>query len=592
MGDLARFCFAAAGRGLQSEFEMGTQLATLGTSARKWLRSRAPEKGSLRTDLIAGIPGAISSVPDGMASSVLTGVNPVHGLYASIFGPVGGGLSSSTRLMVITTTSASALAAGSAIGGFAPEDRSRVLFLLTMLAGALMVVAGLFRLGRYTRFVPHSVMIGFLSGVAANIVLGQLSDFFGAKVSGPFALARAWDLVTHLGRIDPGTTAAGASALLLLVLLARTKAGPYAALIALVIPSVAVAVWGADSIQRVSDVGKIPKGLPAPALPHFADLTIGVLAGAFAIAALVLIQGAGVSEAAPNHDNSRSDPNQDFVAQGVGNVLAGLFRGQPVGGSVGQTALNVSAGAVGRWAAIFSGLWMAVILVAFSGIVGSVVMSTLAAVLIVAAAGSLRTGALRAIMRTGRNSQIAVIATFVATLFLPVAAAVGVGIALALMMQINQEALDLRLVKLQPDGEGRFVEQTAPTQLGSHEVLLLDIYGSLYYAGAKTLQARLPDPGNAQSPAVVVRLRGRALLGATSFSVLSDYADRLHAVGGKLYLSGVDAATHLQMIRNGTLERTGMVEVFEASAVVGEASLAAYQAAMDWVDQKQGMGPV
>ena len=268
-------------------------------------------------------------------------------------------------------------------------------------------------------------------------------------------------------------------------------------------------------------------------------------------------------------------------------MLAGLFRGQPVGGSVGQTALNVSAGAVGRWAAIFSGLWMAVILVAFSGVVGSVVMSTLAAVLIVAAAGSLRTGALLAIMRTGRNSQVAVVATFIATLFLPVAAAVGVGIALALMMQINQEALDLRLVQLRPDSEGRFVEQPAPKTLAAREVVLLDIYGSLYYAGAKTLQAHLPDPGTAKSPAVVVRLRGRALLGATSFSVLADYADRLHAVGGKLYLSGVDAATKRQMLRNGTLERTGMVEVFEASPVLGEASLAAYQAAMAWVDQEQ-----
>lgn len=567
---------------------MGVQLATLGRSARQWLRSRAPEKGTIRTDLIAGIPGAISSVPDGMASSVLTGVNPVHGLYASMFGPIGGGLSSSTRLMVITTTSASALAAGSAIGGFAPADRSRVLFLITVMAGALMIMAGLLRMGRYTRFVPHSVMIGFLSGVAANIVLGQLADFFGAEVSGPFALARAWDLVTHPGRIDLGTTIAGLSALLLLLVLARTKAGPYAALIALVIPSVAVTIWGSDSIQLVSDVGKIPQGLPMPALPHFGDLTVGVLAGAFAIAALVLIQGAGVSEAAPNPDKSQSDANQDFLAQGVGNVLAGLFRGQPVGGSVGQTALNVSAGAVGRWAAIFSGLWMAVILVAFSGVVGSVVMSTLAAVLIVAAAGSLRTGALLAIMRTGRNSQVAVVATFIATLFLPVAAAVGVGIALALMMQINQEALDLRLVQLLPDAEGRFVERPAPAQLASHQVVLLDIYGSLYYAGAKTLQVHLPDPSLAQSPAVVLRLRGRALLGATSFSVLSVYAERLKAVGGKLYLSGVDADMHLQMRRNGTLERTGTVEVFEANAVVGEASLVAYRAATVWVDEQRG----
>ncbi len=562
---------------------MSEGLRTFGRAARGWVRGRAPDKGTLRTELIAGIPGAISSVPDGMASSVLTGVNPVHGLYGSLFGPIGGGLTSSTRLMVITTTSASALAAGSALSNVAPGQRSRVLFLLTVLAGALMITAGILRLGRYTRFVPHSVMIGFLSGVAANIVLGQLSDFFGASVEGPFALAKALDLVTHPGRIDLATTGAGAAALVLLLVLARTRVAAYAALIALIIPSVVVAILGSGSIQLVKDVGTIPSGLPTPTLPHLSDLSFSVISGALAIAALVLIQGAGVSEAAPNPDNSRSDANQDFVAQGVGNVLAGLFRGQPVGGSVGQTALNVSAGAVGRWAAIFSGMWMAVILVAFSGLVGQVVMSTLAAVLILAAASSLRTGALRAILRSGRNSQVAVISTFVATLFLPVAAAVGVGLALALLMQINQEALDLRLVQLEPDADDRFVERPAPARLQSGRVVLLDIYGSLYYAGAKTLQARLPDPTGAQRPAVVIRLRGRAMLGATSFAVLADYADRLAAAGGRLYLSGVDAATHEQMSRNRTVERSGVVEVYEATNVLGEASLTAYRAAEAWL---------
>lgn len=543
----------------------------------------APERGTARNELIAGVPGAISSVPDGMASSVLTGVNPVHGLYASLFGPIGGGLSSSTRLMVITTTSASALAAGSAIESFDPGDRERVLFLLTVLAGAVMVVAGVLKLGRYTRFVPHSVMIGFLSGVAANIVLGQLADFFGAEVSGPFALARAWDLVTHPGRIDGATTAAGVTALILLLALGRTKLRAYSALIALVIPSVAVAVIGAEDIRLVSDVGDIPQGLPRPTLPHLSDLTFGVIVGALSVAVLVLIQGAGVSEAAPNLDGSRSDPNQDFIAQGIGNVASGVFRGQPVGGSVGQTALNVSAGASGRWAAIFSGIWMAVILVAFSGIVGEVVMSTLAAVLILAAIGSFRTGQVLAILRTGRNSQVAVIATFVATLVLPVAAAVGVGLTIALLMQINQEALDLRVVSLRPTLDGRFEEHPAPRVLRSREVLLLDIYGSLYYAGAKTLQAHLPDPGAADAPAVVIRLRGRAMLGATSFAVLSDYAKRLDTVGGRLYLSGVDPGAHGQMRRNRTVESAGDVRVFEAGPRVGESSLEAYRAAEAWI---------
>ena len=550
---------------------------------RRWLRAALAARGSVRQDLVAGLPRAIGSVPDGMAASILAGVNPVHGLYASIFGPIGGGLTSSTRLMVITTTSAAALAAGSALAAVPEQERPRALFLLTLIAGALMLFAGIARLGRYTRFVPHSVMIGFLSGVSANIVLGQLPDLLGGQASGPVALAKAWDLILHLGRIDVGAMLAGLSALGILLALGRTRAATFAALIALVVPSVVVTMLDADSVPRVRDIGAIPSGLPMPALPHLADLSFSLLTGALAVAALVLVQGAGVAESAPNPDRSPSDPNRDFLAQGTGNLLAGLFQGQPVGGSVGQTALNRTSGAVGRWASVFSGIWMAILLLFFSGLVGSVVMSTLAAVLIYAAIGSFRAGDARAILRTGRISQIAVIATFVATLLLPVAAAVGLGLVLSLLMQLNQEAVDLRVVELVPQSDGSFVERPAPPSLESRRVVLLDVYGSLFYAGARTLQARLPDPAAAESPAVVLRLRGRVMLGATAFVVLTDYAERLSRAGGRLYVSGVDVAILDQMRRNRTVQRVAGVNVFPASEVIGESSLEAYHAAESWL---------
>ncbi|WGL50387.1 SulP family inorganic anion transporter [Nocardioides sp. BP30] len=152
--------------------------------AGRWLgheaREIVPRRHQWRRDLLAGLPGAISSVPDGMASSVLAGVGSAHGLYASFAGPIVGGLTSSTRLMVVTTTSAAALAAGSALSGYqAGPQRNHALLLLTVLAGLLMVAAALLGLGRYIRFVSYSVMLGFLTGVAVNMVLGQLPDLAG-----------------------------------------------------------------------------------------------------------------------------------------------------------------------------------------------------------------------------------------------------------------------------------------------------------------------------------------------------------------------------------------------------------------------------
>jgi sulfate permease, SulP family len=310
---------------------------------------------------------------------------------------------------------------------------------------------------------------------------------------------------------------------------------------------------------------------------------VDLVINAFAIAVIVLVQGAGVSEATPNDDGRPSNMNRDFLAQGAGNLASSLLQGQPVGGSVGQTALNVAAGARTRGAAISSGIWLLVILVVFAGIVGRVAMPTLAAVLVFAAIGSLRPRELATIWRTGRVSQIALFTTFAATLFVPVAAAVGVGVALSLLLQLNQEAMDLTVVELVPSEGNQFRQQPAPRTLASNQVIILDVYGSLFYAGARTLQARLPEVGDAKAPAVVLRLRGRTSLGATFFRVLGSYAEQLHAAGGRLYVSGLDAEMADLLAKTGEVSVTSAVQVFESTPVLGDSTRAALQDAAAWI---------
>lgn len=564
-----------------------------------------PRRRHLRDDLVAGLPGAISSVPDGMAASVLAGVNPAHGLYASFVGPIAGGLTSSTRLMVVTTTSAAALAAGSALTGYDGADRSAAMVLLTLLAGALMICAALLRLSRYIRFVSYSVMLGFLSGIAVNMVLGQLSDLLGISAEGSVPVAKAWYAVTHLADADPASMVCGGAALALLVLLGLTRWSVMSSLVALLLPTVGVLLLGAASVALVEDAGSIPHGLPVPVLPEPRLFSTELVGGAAAVAALVLIQGAGVAEAVPNPDGSRSSTRRDFAAQGIANVASSLFGGQPVGGSVGQTALNLTAGAASRWAAIWSGLWMAIILVAFSGLVGKVAMPTLAAVLVYAGAKAVSPAELVAVARAGRIPALAMVATFTAVLVLPVAQAVGVGVIVSLILQLNQEALDLKVVRLVRDAAGRTVETRPPRTVSAGEVVLLDAYGSLFYAGARTLQRHLPlpvvlagtdeddgegDTGEAREdaaepdhpgPVVILRLRGRTTLGATFLKVAGDYARALHDAGGALYLTGVDPGLAAAWERDGTVRNLAGVHVRPATPHLGESTRAVLEAIAD-----------
>jgi SulP family sulfate permease len=476
------------------------------------------------------------------------------------------------------------------VSGFSGDERSQALFALTVLAGLVMLAAALLRLGRYTRFVSVSVLTGFLTGVAVNIVCGQLGDLLGAPAEGPFALAKAIDVLTHPSAISGASAAVGLLALALLVGLGRTRWATSSAIVALVVPTALAALLG--GVTSVEDEGAIPTGLPVPQLPDFALMLDGdVLAGALAIAVIVLVQGTGVAEVAPNLDGSRSDADRDFLAQGVANVASGLLRGQPVGGSVGQTALNLAAGARDRWAAICSGLWMALIVVALAGVVGKVAIPTLAAVLIYAAAGSLRLTRIDTIARTGWGSRAAFVVTLGATLVLPIATAVGIGVALSLILQLVREADDLRVVRLVAQPGGGLAEAAPPPSLPGGEVTVLDVYGSLRFAGARTLEERLPDPQGARRPAVVLRLRGREQLGATALIVLEHYAERVGAAGGHLFLSGVgpELAEHLRRTRRVDLERR--VTLLEATPLLGASTEAAITAAEAWLRGPEGGSP-
>ena len=276
------------GEGGRATPPAGRGPAALVLSLKAWLGSLAISRKDLARDAVAGVPGAVGSVPDGMAASVLVGVNPVHGLYASFAGPIFGGLTSNTRLMVITTTSAAALAAGSALQSFDSAERGQALIVLTLLAGVLMVAAGIFRLGRYTRFVSLSVMLGFLTGVAANIVLGQIGDFTGAEANGGVALTRSIDLLLNPGRIEGASVLVGSATLVLLVVLTRTRLASYASVIALVLPS--LLALALPTVATVADVGTIPTGIPLPHLPSLRMLlSADVLTGALVVAVIVLV---------------------------------------------------------------------------------------------------------------------------------------------------------------------------------------------------------------------------------------------------------------------------------------------------------------
>lgn len=549
-----------------------------------FVAKRAPTRGALRSDAVAGLTVTVSVVPDGMANGLLAGVNPVFGLYANMVGPIVGGLLTSSRLMVINSTSAAALVAGQALAGVEPGGRGRALFFVVALVGILAIALGVLRLGRLTRFVSFSVMTGFIAGIAVVLVLSQLSTVTGITSEGNNAVEETLDLASNLARTHVASVALAALTIALAIGLARTPVAKVAGLVAIAVPTAVVAIAGLDGVALVSDIGDIGGGIPSPFVPSASDVTISSVTAAASVAVIVLVQGAGVSQSVPNADGSRGDASRDFVAQGAANVAAGLFRGLPVGGSLGGTALNVVSGGVSRWAGILSGVWMAVIVLGIPGIIARVVMPSLGALLIIAAINSVHPSDIASVWRAGWSSRLAAATTFVSTLFLPIQVAVAFGVVLSAILYLNESSTDISLVELVERDDGRIEERPAPDRLSADTITVLDVYGRLFFAGARTLERLLPAvPDGIEHPVVILRIRGKTNLGATVVDALSNYAEQLRSVEGRLYVSGVSDEALEHLLRTGEFRRQGDVRVYQAESIVMEATRRARRDAEGWL---------
>jgi sulfate permease, SulP family len=230
---------------------------------------------------------------------------------------------------------------------------------------------------------------------------------------------------------------------------------------------------------------------------------------------------------------------------------------------------------------------MAVLVIGVPTLVSYVAMPALGALLILAGAGSIKPRALRAVWYTGWPSRLAAVTTFLCTLFLPIQWAVGIGVVLAALLYVNESAVDVSIVQVVEREDGRLEEREPARRLRGDAVTVLEVYGHLFYAGARTLEQRLPRPAGDGRPVVILRLRGRTNLGATLVDVLASYADALAAAGGRLYLSGLHPGAREQIALTGKLQLDGPVRLYEATPVIGESTRAALGDAEGWLADRR-----
>ena len=552
------------------------------------MKLRIPvRRDTLRKDAVAGLVLGVESVPDGLAAGLLAGVNPLAGLYAYLFGTIGGSLFTSSAFMAVQATGAMAIVIADVPAVHSADDPARALFTLSMLTGVVMLAAGFLRLGSVLRFVSNAVMVGFISAVGVNIILGQLANLTGYKAEGANRVVRAVNTVIHPGELHLQSLAIGIVTVALILLLERTRTGPLGLVLAVIITSAGVAVLGWGGIATVGELSEIPRSLPLPEAPML-RLVPSLLIPAASLAFVGLVQGAAISAGFPNPDGRYPDASRDFIGQGAANVIAGIFRGMPVGGSMSATSLNKAAGARSRIALVIAGAVMAVVILAFAGLVGHIALPALAGLLMLVGFRTIKPDDLRSVWETGTVQKMVLVTSFALTMIIPLQYAVLAGVGLSVILHVVRQSNQVTIKRWRLDPDGNLIETDPPAQLPAGEVVALQPYGSLFFAAAPVLESQLPALTAASLNSVVIlRLRGRTDLGTTFMDVLRRYAEALTAASSKLVIVSASERIQEQLRVTGVTGPISSQDIYAGDERVGATLKRAYADATSWIEHNQ-----
>jgi sulfate permease, SulP family len=537
-------------------------------------------------DVIAGLVTGLFSIPEGMAYASIGGFNPVAGLYSGVVSTIVGSVLARTVLMVTTLTSALALSSRSVLtdAGLDPADPANVAA-LAIVVGVVMLVLGLLKFGSIMNFVSNAVMTGFTTGIALQIIAGVLGDATGYKPDSHNTIGKFIDAFAHIGAWQlTACLVALATVAVWAVFHFIKPLEAFATLIALVVVTVGVALLDVD-VETVGDIASIPNALPPFVVPHFAAMP-DLLVGGLAVALVGLAQAAGISAAVPNPDRSRPNTSGDFVAQGAANFAGGFFGALPTGGSLSRTGVGVSAGAQTRWAGIFAGVWLALLVLVAGSLAELIPMPVIGGLILVIGAELItgRWADIKLVSRTAPLSALAMLVTFLATTQLPLHMAILIGAITSLVLYCVKAAGSAELIALTPAPEGGWDRAPVPDSVPSDDVTVLHYAGVGLFAEVPRIDETWPRVDDSRNAVVVLSLGTLPDVPSSKvIHALKKWAGDLQSNGGRLIIAGVSPSSAKVLERGGVGDVTGSDGIIVATTHVFGAVDDAVELGRQWI---------
>ncbi|MBS4211513.1 SulP family inorganic anion transporter [Neobacillus rhizophilus] len=540
---------------------------------------------SVPKDLLSGLIVGVIAIPLGMAFAIASGVKPEYGIYTTIVAGI-----------LISLFGGSKYQIGGPTGAFIPILFGIVmtygyenLLIAGFMAGVILVLMGVFKLGSLIKYIPRPVTIGFTAGIAVTIFTGQIASFLGLegiKKHEEFIL-NIKEIVVHLGSTNIFSILTAAICLATIIITPKIAPKVPGPLIGLVVSTAAASLFYPGQVATIGTAyGQIPSTLPALHLPELnMDIILELIRPAFIIAMLGGIESLLSAVVADGMTGSRHNSNKELVGQGIANMITPLFGGIPATGAIARTATNIKNGAVSPLSGIFHGIVVLLVLIFFAPYASFIPLASMAPILMVVAWNMSERKVFAHIFKTKSTDSLVLVVTFLLTVFVNLTVAVEVGLVMSAILFVKRMSDVMITAKALPNPQTNRAKVETGMVTDTHDcpqISIFNIEGPLFFGAALTFEETIMNTINYRPKILLLRMGRVPFMDTTGEANLASIV-RHFSKNGIVLISGINPQPESVLKKTGLYEVVGDEHFF---AHTGEA----IQYALKEINQNKCLG--
>lgn len=515
-------------------------------------------KETFTADLISGIVVGVVALPLAIAFGIASGVKPEQGLYSAIIAGIVVSIFSGSRAQISGPTGAFIVI----IYGIVQQYGYDGLAVATMLAGFFLVILGFIRFGVLLKFIPYSLTTGFTSGIAIIILSSQVKDFLGLHVEKlPSGFVEKWGVIlSNISTYNLSALMIGVVSILIIIVWQRFDFKIPGSLVAVILSTVAVIVFGLKVDTIGSLFGEVPNSLPMPHIPHISwEILTKMFQPAFIIAMLAAIESLLSAVVADGMMGTRHRSNMELIAQGIGNIVSPIFLGIPVTGAIARTATNIKNGGKTPITGIVHSIVLIIIMLFLAKYASLIPMAALSAILITVAYKMGEWRSFFKILKAPLSDRAVLLNTFFLTVFIDLTIAIEVGLVLAAlsfmkkMSDVSESRILTESLRASDNMEDSNSLMAKDIPQG---VEIFEVYGTLFFGAVDQFRETIRQM-NKRVNVLIIEMSQLLVIDGSGANALDDLCVQLKKEKTVLIISGIHKQPLFELTRSGLYDRIG-----------------------------------